>query len=368
MGEALRTFTVGEGTAGRRLDAVLELLLPELGLRGRRRACEQERALVNGRARPAAYKVRPGDVLTLADPAGSAVAVNAFDTVADNAFGGVLRPERAGGERAVRVLPPEGRGEAGAENEAVGELIALFKPAGMHSEALAGKPGESLCSLLAGLLPGARLLNRLDCATSGIVMAALDAEGVRRWQAAQEGGLTRKYYLALLQGRLDGARLATQRLILKGRERVLVEMAEHTDPRRHTLIVPLARIAPEGLREATGLEGEATLAGCLILKGARHQIRAHAASLGHPLLGDARYGATREMTGGTEERAGDGTAELERFWLHHGRIELPGFAARCVPPWLEALGAEAYRAGEDWLSGGGYAVMCGVRACSRDQV
>ena len=119
------------------------------------------------------------------------------------------------------------------------------------------------------------------------------------------------------------------RLILKGRERVLAEMAEHPDHRRHTLIVPLAHLAPDRLRDIAEPAGEATLAGCLILKGARHQIRAHAASLGHPLLGDARYGAE-----------GRPAAE-ERFFLHHGRIELPGFAASCLPDWLETLGGEA---------------------------
>ena len=50
-----------------------------------------------------------------------------------------------------------------------------------------------------------------------------------RWKEAQDGGLTRKHYLALLQGRLDGGRMVKQRLILKGRERVLVEMADHPE-------------------------------------------------------------------------------------------------------------------------------------------
>ena len=190
------SIVVAESDAGKRLDAALAGLLPGMGLRGRRRACELGRAQVNGRARPAAYRTRPGDVLTLA----------ARQEGGDGAFL----------SRAVApVLTPE-KAEAGG-------LAALFKPAGMHCAALAGKPGICLGDLLAGLPGSARLLNRLDCATSGIVMAALDAEGERRWKEAQDGGLTRKHYLALLQGRLDGGRMVKQRLILKGRERVLVE-------------------------------------------------------------------------------------------------------------------------------------------------
>ena len=123
----------------------------------------------------------------------------------------------------ARVLTPD--------RDETGGLAALFKPAGVHCESLAGKPGASLASLLPDLLGKARLLNRLDCATSGIVMAALDAEGERVWKEAQDGGQTRKYYLVLLQGRLNGEHLVKERLILKGRERVLVEMAIHPDRR-----------------------------------------------------------------------------------------------------------------------------------------
>lgn len=329
MADKTLSIVVSECEAGRRLDAALKRLLPGVGLRGRRRACDLGQVLVNGRERPSAYKVRPGDALALADP-----------------------EERPAGEAPVSESLPAPCALRPETGEGSG-LAALFKPAGMHSEALAGKPGTSLGSpeMLAALLPGAgeraRLLNRLDCATSGIVMAALNAEGERRWKAAQDRGLTRKYYLALLQGCLEGERLMKLRLILKGRERVLVEMADHPDVRRHTLIVPLARLAPGVLRNETAPGGEATLAGCLILKGARHQIRAHAAALGHPLLGDTRYGtAPLAVNGGENDPEG-----VEHFWLHHGRIELPGFTARCLPVWLKSLGDEARRAGEAWLAG-----------------
>ena len=65
MADEPLSIVVDEGDAGRRLDAALAELLPGAGLRGRRRACGLGRALVNGRARPAAYRTRPGDVLTL---------------------------------------------------------------------------------------------------------------------------------------------------------------------------------------------------------------------------------------------------------------------------------------------------------------
>ncbi len=318
---------------GRRLDHILIHLLPELGLRGRRRLCGEGLVLVTGRPGHGAYKVRPGDVLRLA----------ATDGV----------PDASG--PSVRLV---GRGE---------HLAALDKPAGLHTEALAGKSGDSLQARLDELLPRGnewpRLLNRLDFPTSGLVAVALDGEGTELWRRAQEDGLTEKRYLALLEGELTEERLMRQRLVLKGRKRVLVELADHADFRRHTLLRPLATLNARELAdilEAT--EGgvwhgagtapqRATLAACRIVKGARHQIRAHAAAAGFPLWGDRRYGAAwlcvleREDEG---KRPAPHT-ENERFYLHHGRLSLPEWTVWSTPRWLDALDGTARAAGLAWL-------------------
>lgn len=249
-------------------------------------------------------------------------------------------------------------------------LAALDKPAGLHTEALAGKAGDSLQARLATAFSRAegwpRLLNRLDYATSGLVALALDAEGAHLWHQAQDQGLTEKRYLALLEGELADERLMRQRLVLKGRERVLVELADHADSRRHTLLRPLAALDARDLAER--LEGEegglwlagaprrVTLAACRIVKGARHQIRAHAAAAGFPLWGDRRYGAAR-VCGQRGGKAGESsgraalTAENERFYLHHGRLSLPGWTVWSAPRWLNLLDETARTAALSWLRG-----------------
>lgn len=83
-----------------------------------------------------------------------------------------------------------------------------------------------------------------------------------------------------------------------------------------------------------------TLAACRIRRGARHQIRVHAAGLGHALWGDALY-ADRDNSlpdvigGGTEP-----SPDLPGFFLHHGGLRLPGAACVDYPSWPlpEALG------------------------------
>ncbi len=323
-----------------RLDHVLGRLLPDMGLRGRRRLCETGLAKVNGRPAAPSRKMRPGEVVEVMT-----------DAAADRGASGAAAP---GTDTAVSAGPDSGgglypRGKARVVLRTP-HLAALFKPASMHTEALAGKPGTSLQARLVELLgvPSARLLNRLDFSTSGLTAAALDAEGESLYRQAQDDGRTTKRYLALLEGELAHEMLATQKLFLKNRSRVLVELERHPDVRRHTRVQPLAvmDVAPMRLLLRThgwtgDLTGPVTLAGCTILKGARHQIRAHCSALGFPLLGDGRYGAAFRPKECMEEA----------FFLHHGRLMLPGFDATVLPPWLTLLEKDAARAAALWLKG-----------------
>ena len=309
-----------------RLDKVLSRLLPDMGLRGRRRLCELGLALVDGRPAKESRKMRPGEVVSLAP---------SFEEA---------EPEPAASE--TRLFP-EDRPRLIRKTR---HFAFLSKPAAMHTESLAGKPGESLESMLKELTgtERVRLLNRLDYPTSGIVTAALDQTGVNDYQYAQDEGRTEKRYLALLEGDMPYGMLADQRLLLKNRDRVLVELARHPDPRRHTVVDPLAVLDSEGVVRRLGLEKlgwsgrlpkRITLAGCTILKGARHQIRAHCSGLGFPLLGDRRY----------EARFCPPEDAEEAFFLHHACIILPNSEASVIPPWLGHLGSRAAEEAERWL-------------------
>ena len=96
-----------------------------------------------------------------------------------------------------------------------------------------------------------------------------------------------------------------------------------------------------------------TLVRCVIRKGARHQIRAHLAALGHPIVGDARYGGTGDA-GPQSPAAGQPAphpgpqpeqhAAAPTLFLHHARIVLPGLAVACPPPWLHLLPPELQEA------------------------
>ncbi len=316
-----------------RLDRVLERLLPGMGLRGRRRLCELGLVEVNGRPAPPSRKMRPGDVAEVREAAPADASTPPAETQTASGRARLFPEDRP---RLVTCTP---------------HLAAVYKPASMHTEALAGKPGVSLQAMLPEIIGEAcraSLLNRLDFPTSGLATAALDELGERQYRDAQERGLTVKRYLALLEGALEHDALAAQKLLLKNRSRVLVELAEHPDKRRHTEVHPLAVLNAADLCRRlhlkehgwTGrLPSAVTLAGCTILKGARHQIRAHCSALGHPLLGDRRYGAQLHP----DEK------DDEAFFLHHGRLIMPALDALALPVWLPLLDGRTAAQAEHWL-------------------
>jgi 23S rRNA pseudouridine1911/1915/1917 synthase len=69
--------------------------------------------------------------------------------------------------------------------------------------------------------------------------------------------------------------------------------------------------------------GKFTLIEVKIDTGRTHQIRVHMASLGHPVVGDALYGAPREMKARRGRATDEGSAlSLSRNFLHAAQLEL----------------------------------------------
>src|SRR5262249_1809073 len=158
--------------------------------------------------------------------------------------------------------------------------------------------GEYAHSLLARArrIPGAENavpLHRLDVGTSGLVLLAKRPEFVPKWQEAMAAPLTRKIYVAATRGVTPSKGAITRELREDGklypartRYRRLAVASGHS----------VLRVIPE--------------------HGRTHQIRRHLAAIGHPVLGDERYGhaPTNRFF---EEKHG-----LDRTFLHCIRLEL----------------------------------------------
>ena len=306
-----KSITVLPEEVEQRLDRVLGRLVPDMGLRGRRRLCELGLALVNGRPAKESKKLREGDIVSIADGA---------ELPTEDASSAAPAASPAPGEAAP--LFPEDKPRVIRRNR---RFAILHKPAAMHTESLAGKPGDSLQTLLPQLLgplpERVRLLNRLDYPTSGLVTVALTPEGVNDYQEYQDAGQTEKRYLALLEGEMEHGMLANQKLILKNRERVLVELMRHPDPRRPIYAMhrrkPMPEMPPsapklsgvqisfEGLPEATLLAGSSRVHQLIKRHFQRWPFAVKTGGEGRP------YFHVRETWRGFEIRSEDGTSSFD---------------------------------------------------------
>ncbi|MBI1896269.1 MAG: RluA family pseudouridine synthase [Acidobacteria bacterium] len=268
-----RTLHAGAAAAGKRLDQFLHQQLPEYS-RSRLQAWIKEgRVKVDALTQKPSYLLRGAETISV-EPA-------------------ELPPLRAVPEQIpLEVL------YAGPD------VIAVNKPAGMVVHAGAGRSSGTLVNALLhhfGSLsnvsgeerPG--IVHRLDKDTSGVLVVAR-TDAAHRALAHQFAGRTvEKLYTALVQGEMN-------------KNRGVVETPITRDPLRRTRMTARLRRGRSAhteyrvLRRYQGF----SLIEVKIATGRTHQIRAHLASIGHPVAGDKLYGA----------RPGP----VPRFFLHAARI------------------------------------------------
>ncbi|MFN3842577.1 MAG: RluA family pseudouridine synthase [Rehaibacterium terrae] len=186
-------------------------------------------------------------------------------------------------------------------------LLAVNKPSGIATHGGSGI-GFGVIEGLRQLRPGEplELVHRLDRDTSGLLVVARKRSALTELQALmrEEGGIAKRY-LALLVGRMpDGTMTVDQPLqksVLQGGERMVRVDAGGKPSVSHFRV--LERRGGHSFCEVR------------IDTGRTHQIRVHAAHVGHPVAGDEKYG-DREANRRLREQAG-----LKRLFLHAASLE-----------------------------------------------
>lgn len=123
--------------------------------------------------------------------------------------------------------------------------------------------------------------HRLDRETSGVLVCATDPVVERRWKMAFADGRIQKSYLAVVDGALDAPCEIALPLGLQGeRGLVRIRMVVDDDGARAVTDVEPVAVSPDGAR---------SLVRCRPRTGRQHQLRAHLAAIGHPIVGDKLY-------------------------------------------------------------------------------
>lgn len=186
-------------------------------------------------------------------------------------------------------------------------LLALNKPSGVASHGGSGI-SYGVIEALRALRPGhtLELVHRLDRDTSGLLVVAKKRSALTELQALmrEEGGIAKRY-LALLVGRMPDGTMSVDAPLHVG----LRQGGE-----RHVQVNAAGKPSLSHFRVLERRGGQ-SYCEVRIDTGRTHQIRVHAAHIGHPVAGDDKYGEP-EANRRLREQAG-----LRRLFLHASTLE-----------------------------------------------
>ena len=291
--ETKTNFVVGTDHSGRRLDHFLVSQIPDTSRSRIQQLISQEKVLVDGSPAKASLLLRGGEHIEI--------------------VGEVERPP-------LRAMAEEIPLDVLFEDD---DLAVVNKPAGMMVHAGAGATDDernrgtlvnallhrfgALSGVGGELRPG--IVHRLDKETSGLIVVAKNELAHRKLSAEFSGRKVKKTYVALVHGWLKNDKGTISSPISRDAIRRIRMTTRRIGGREAiTKYVVERRIESDF--------GKFTLLKVKIETGRTHQIRVHLASLGHPVVGDALYGAPREIRG----KSGP-TISLPRNFLHSSELQ-----------------------------------------------
>ena len=273
----MREMTIGKNDAGQRLDRFLSKSLPLLPPALAQKYIRIKRVKVNGGRAQRDQRLQEGDVLQLY------INDEFFDKPSEeNMFLTLFKPRLTvvyEDEHILLADKPQGLVVHADETEKVNTLIN-------HIQAYLYQKHEWNPRWENAFTPA--LCNRIDRNTGGIVIAAKDAEALRDMNRLIREDQLSKFYLCLCHGSMERPAATLHGYLAKDSARNLVRVEDHPFPGAREIITKYRVLDTRG----KGADAVSLLQVELVT-GRTHQIRAHLAHIGHPLLGDGKYGINR---------------------------------------------------------------------------
>jgi len=280
----VQTVTVAEAEGEQRLDRWLRKRFPQLTQGAVEKLCRTGQVRVDGGRVKAATRVAPGMQVRV-PPLPDAPPPGPRDD-------GIAEADAAMIQAAVIWKDQH--------------IIALNKPPGLPSQGGSGQGNRHVDGLTGALTFGykdrPKLVHRLDKDTSGVLLLARTDRVARGLSEAFRSRSTRKIYWAVVAG-VPSPAMGTIRF-------GLVKAPGHGrggEGEKMRCIHPAKVNETEGAKRATTdyavlerLGSRAAWVALVPITGRTHQLRAHMAELGHPIVGDGKYG------GSGQENLGDG--------------------------------------------------------------